>query len=462
MKRSLMCFFAVCTCMLCSAQMRPYNACRRCFPYQVNVKYHEAKNPDLTTITTSNLRERFHDWKKKYLVHKKDGTAYIKNDEQWVGENGKTTSEANGYGMVIEALMAGCEPNSQQNFDALYSYARKHHIASANPDNGYTSPYLMSWKQYEIKPDEKDAAVDGDLDIAYALLLGAAQWGESGKYHYRDCANKTLKAILDYETDRANMKFERGSDNHLDSAKDAYHFFRTSDFMPVNIRAFASCTQDSIYWRAFLKANYSRFKRIQSQKYGLFPDYVYEYKPGVDSLITKTTAHLADGQKLDDGGSAENPFGANAGFNACRVPWRIGLDYLLTGSEDAKEIIDKLNAGIRRYTLDTACLLSNVMLLSDGLDTAAHHHYVDSAAMSQSADISTIGPLCVAAMANNDLAWRSQLFQLMTDNQQTMCFNADPKKLGKHRYYDNTIRIICEIILTHNYWTPDLASVNIP
>ena len=90
----------------------------------------------------------YHSWDSAYVVHLSDGTAYIKNDEQDVGEDGITTSEANGYSMVIEALMAGCQPNTQKQFDALYGYALKHHIASKNPNDGYTSPI----------PDELEAA----------------------------------------------------------------------------------------------------------------------------------------------------------------------------------------------------------------------------------------------------------------------------------------------------------------
>ena len=293
-------------------------------------------------------------------------------------------------------------------------------------------------------------------------MLAYVQWGNSGQYHYLDAARETLNAIIQYETDVVNLKFERGSDDNLDNTKPAYHFLRTSDFMLVNIRAFAACSKDPAFWNAFLKANYDRFRSIQSKQYGLFPDYVYEEKPGNDFVITKENRRLARRQHLNDGGgNRDNKFGANCGFNACRVPWRIGLDYLLTGSADAKGIIDNINTGVRRYTLDTACLLSNVMLPTDNGDTSAHHCYVDSASAKESADISTVGPLAVAAMTDDDLAWRSRLFQLMTDQRATMCPNADPNTLGQHKYYETTIRIICDIIITHNYWTVDVVDLKV-
>ncbi len=439
-------------------QQLAYDNCQRCFPYSKNVTYHEAGNPDIKTITTDTLRALFSEWENKYLIHLNDGTAYVKNDEQDVGENGITTSEANGYGMVIEALMAGARPNSQRNFDALYAYARKHHIYIDKKKGGVNSPYLMSWKQFpNDKPDAYDSAVDGDLDMAYALLLAAVQWPVRVKYDYLDSAKKMLHDIIRYETDVAAKKFVRGSSDQVGDAGNGNKFIRTSDFMPLNIRAFAACDEDPSFWNSFLVANYKRFLAIQSQespKYSLFPDYVYESGTGSFTVISNSNKSLRNGQDLDDGGKGQNHYGALYGFNACRVPWRIGLDYLITGDSSAKRIVDLLNTGVKKYTNETPCLLTNVLPLSDSRDDAAHFKFITKAAKKESADLNVVGPLCISAMADANKDWRTHLFQLMTDQRATMCGNANPKKLGQHEYYENTIRIICDIIITHNYWTP--------
>jgi hypothetical protein len=331
----------------------------------------------------------------------------------------------------------------------------------------------MSWKQYPkdkhgklTKPDAYDSAVDGDLDIAYALLLAAVQWPHMVKYNYLDSGRKTLRAIIQYEIDTTDKKFLRGSSDPVGDGDHGDKFIRISDFMPVNIRAFAAASlKDSTFWNAFLQANYERFRAIQrteSKQYGLFPDYIYENKPGDFTVISDENSRLAKHQDLDDGGEGDNPHGAYYGFNACRVPWRVGLDYLLTGSNDAKQIIDSLNSGVQRYTEDSACMLSNILLLADYRSHATHHNYIDSLSSAKSADLNTIGPLCIAAMAGNNSAWRTRLFQLMTDQRTTMCGNADPTLLGIHDYYENTIRLICDIVITHNYWTPCAADFKKP
>jgi hypothetical protein len=465
MKKILLYILATLMSQLVFSQQYRYDSCRRCFPFAKQVSYHEATNPDLRTITTDTLAVLFKQWEGNYVAHLSDGTAYVKNDEQNVGEDGLTTSEATGYGMVIEALMSGCLPGSQKNFDALYAYALKHHITSKKPENGATSSYLMGWRQFpNPRKDNHDSAVDGDLDIAYALLLAAVQWGNTGRYHYLDSARATLKDIIRYETDIAHKKFERGSADALDSTQYGYHFIRTSDFMPVNIKAFAKFTPDSVFWTSILKANYDRFKIIQAQspQYGLFPDYIYEYQPGSMSVISKANSKLARKQQLDDGGKKQNHFGAYYGFNACRIPWRIGLDYLLTGDDNAKQIIYTLNEGVKKYAEDSVSMLSDVLLLKDPADPVAHHNYIYTASKNESADLNVIGPLCISAMTDTDKKWRTRLFQLMTDQRSSMCFNADPTKLGQHNYYEQTIRLICDIVITHNYWTPDPADLPKP
>jgi len=47
-----------------------------------------------------------------------------------------------------------------------------------------------------------DSATDGDLDIAYALLLADNQWGSSGSVDYKAEALAVLSDILDKEVNR--------------------------------------------------------------------------------------------------------------------------------------------------------------------------------------------------------------------------------------------------------------------
>ncbi|MCF7522424.1 glycosyl hydrolase family 8 [Levilactobacillus brevis] len=59
----------------------------------------------------------------------------------------------------------------------MYKYYRAHRISSSLP--------LMQWKQTKRAGkmtsvgSEKNSATDGDLDIAYALILADKKWGAS-------------------------------------------------------------------------------------------------------------------------------------------------------------------------------------------------------------------------------------------------------------------------------------------
>ena len=60
----------------------------------------------------------------------------------------------------------------------------------------------MAWAQNESCQDieGRNSATDGDLDIAYALLLADVQWGSIGEINYRGEAERTLEAIVDHRS----------------------------------------------------------------------------------------------------------------------------------------------------------------------------------------------------------------------------------------------------------------------
>src|SRR5262249_60196008 len=85
-----------------------------------------------------------------------------------------TTSEAHGYGMIIFALLAGYDSQAKQYFDGMFNMFDKHRSKN-NPNN-------MSWviDSSELPSKNQGSATDGDMDIAYALLLADAQWCSNG------------------------------------------------------------------------------------------------------------------------------------------------------------------------------------------------------------------------------------------------------------------------------------------
>ena len=131
------------------------------------------------------VRDFYDAWKARYLKQA-CGAGPLRRRWRRRRAGNLTVSEAHGYGMLLAALMAGHDPaRADRSSTACTRYFRDH-------PSGIT-PSLMAW--YQNKSCENvegtDSASDGDLDIAYALLLADKQWGSCGAIDYRGEAQQT-------------------------------------------------------------------------------------------------------------------------------------------------------------------------------------------------------------------------------------------------------------------------------
>lgn len=141
------------------------------------------------------------------------------------------SSLGQGYAMLISALMGGDDLGAQGRFDRLLNFVDVHPSEK--------SPYLMSW---QVTPDttlSKPLAsfTQGDLLIAYALLMADKQWGSTGDMDYRAIAGKIIHALRE---DCIHPQL-----HHLLSSNDAdpqddlrYLTTRTSDAALLCLNAF--------------------------------------------------------------------------------------------------------------------------------------------------------------------------------------------------------------------------------
>lgn len=236
-----------------------------------------------------------------------------------------TVSEGAGYGMLITVLMAGHDPHARAVFDGLLTTVRARPAKGMMQYFGEPAKYLMDWR---LKTDgtssdwaDKGAnAMDGDLDIALALLMAHRQWGSGGAWNYRAEAINTINALK-----LVNMK-ENGATKGLPSGDNN----RTSDYMIGHFRAFRKATGDALWDRAVDKAYelIDRMQTVYSPNAGLMPDFV---------INTHASAEPSRGY-IGDGTPTEGFFYANA----LRNPWRFGSDYVLSGDGRWKDVNNKL------------------------------------------------------------------------------------------------------------------------
>jgi endo-1,4-beta-D-glucanase Y len=361
-----------------------------------------------------SVRSFYLQWKKHYIL---DGCSPGEKYVWFEGTKGDNicVSEGQGYGMMIVALMAGFDSSAQDTYDCLYRYYRSH------PST--TSSDLMAWMQTRYcRSVDGGTATDGDMDIAYSLLLADAQWGRHSNIPYRQKALDMIAAIKREEINPITyiIMEANGESPH---SKD-YYDMRSSDFMPDHIRAFRQATDDPI-WDSVLTNNYRVFHYLQdtySPEAGLVPDFIKHIH-----IDTTTTAIPAQPNYL------ESKYDGVYNFNACRVPWRIAADYLVSGDPRAAEFLSRLNPWIKSTTKGNPDNISAGYNLS-GEDLP--HRYFEA--------LCFICPFAVAAMASPDnQQWLDKLWGYIANF-----------KMKDFDYYDNSIKMIDLIILSGNYWLP--------
>ncbi len=387
-----------------------------------------------------SVRSFYTAWKKHYLrkgCH--EGEYYV-----WFEERGakRCVSEGQGYGMLIVALMAGADGAKGSHtaagtetaagtqraagadtaaraiYDGLFRYCRAHPAAKDS--------LLMAWaQQSDCRDLDGGTATDGDMDIAYSLLLADAQWGSRGAIDYADEARRMTAVILKREINQKNFSVLLGDEIEPDS-KD-YNDMRSSDFMPAHFRVFARASGNPA-WDTVRERGYRLFRSMQD-KYspgaGLLPDFINHIATGAAhfSAIPARPHYL------------ESRYDGCYYYNACRVPLRIGADLILNRDSRARLMLEKINRWIRSTTKENPDNISAGYDL-DGNDLP--HHYFEA--------LSFIMPFAISAMAGRgpgSQAWLNNLWDYIVHF-----------RLRQFDYYDNSIKMIGLIMLSGNYWEP--------
>lgn len=382
-------------------------------PFPQHIKYYAGviKPNRISQQQLDKTVTRFYDrWKERYVNNACDKQQkYI-----WFEKPGnkQCVSEGQGYGMLIVAMMAGYDPSAKATFDDLYHYYKTHHSKR--------SPYLMAWAQNNnCKNIDGSTATDGDMDIAFSLLLANAQWGSRGSINYLQEARTMLAAIMQQEINPKTYTILLSNAIEYDSAD--YFDTRTSDFMPAHFKAFKKATGDA-RWDKVTGNTYRLFETMQarySPDAGLVPDFIRH----VNRKPVPAPAHYL-----------ESVYDGYYNYNACRVPWRIGTDAILYGDKRAKTMAGKINSWIRQTTGGNPDNISAGYTLA-GNDVKGRYFEA----------MSFIAPFAVSAMADaKNQVWLNKLWDYINK------FDLDD-----FDYYDNSIKMINMLLLSGNYWAPN-------
>ncbi len=401
----------ICVCVFAQAPEYP-------FPQHIQYVSGTIKPNHISqSVMDDSVRSFYNQWKARYLVGGCGANQYYVFFNY---EGGATppdaicVSEGQGYGMLITAYMAGYDDSAKIYFDGLYNYYRAHPSDVNNR--------LMAWRQRTgcvSGTDERNSATDGDLDIAYALLLADKQWGRNGIINYKQEALLLMNAIMQDEINQNLFSVKLGDWSNT-SEPTFFNSTRSSDFMLNHFKVFAEVTGNT-NWNTVADNCYNYINAMQtnySTTTGLIPDFIKNLN---------TTPAPANTNFLE--GSHDGHYY----YNACRDPWRIGIDYLLTGDSRALTALNKINSWLKTAASNNP---SNVRPGYQLNGTAIHTDYNSMAFTS---------PFAVGAMVNSaNQQWLNDLWDAIVGTT-----------INDEGYYENSLKLLCMFVMSGNWWKPE-------
>jgi len=381
------------------------------------------------TITPTNrtnaqmdaeLKAKYDAWKRALVVSVPTvpgGLAIRFHPDQYL-----TVSEAMGYGLLLSVLFAGHDPGAKALFDGLLTTVRARPARGSIIHYGPWGKDLMDWR-LAMDGRSSDAnnvgwnAMDGDLDIAMALLMADRQWGSAGQWNYLQEGKNTIHAIK-----MQNMK-EDGTTKGLPNANNN----RTSDYMTGHFRAFKKATGDTIWDRAIDRAYQlvDRMQTVYSPGVGLMPDFI---------VNTHTATPSPSPGFIGDYVDTEMFYFANAQRN----PWRWGTDFITSGDVRWKNVCNKMTDFFKRDTGGDPAKTATGYNLNGTLS----HRALFRPYLSSWYPKGMVGPMLCGAMV--DPAHQAFLNSLWDLNN----------RIWEPKYYDAELQLLPMVVASGNWWNP--------
>jgi endo-1,4-beta-D-glucanase Y len=247
------------------------------------------------------LASEYASWKSRHVQTCSDGSAVVKKDA------GSVVSEGIAYGMLLSVAA-----DDQALFDGLWKYYQDH----LDP-NG-----LMNWATGICDPpgnNNANAATDGDLDAAMALVQAEARWPGAG---YLAQAEALAQNVVTHETELCSGRAILRPGDEFGGCSDASSpRINPSYFAPGYYRVFSRLFPGQAErWNALVTGSYDLYPIYQARMNGLVPDW-----------------SAVDGSDW---------YGAGYSWDACRTPWRVMVDYAWTGHAGARTFLEGVNAWV--------------------------------------------------------------------------------------------------------------------
>jgi endo-1,4-beta-D-glucanase Y len=322
--------------------------------------------------------------------------------------------------MIIMTLMAGtgsyAEPDAKKYFDGMYAFFRNHPSRLCSE--------FMSWQVLTGEVSNYNSASDGDLDIAYALILAHHQWGSSGGINYLQEAKDMITQLEDRLLMNNRMMLGDWWDEY--SSTENQWDTRPSDWMTDHFHLFNKETGVGT-WNTIANEAFNLIKTITdgySSSTGLMPDFV-----------TSSPAQPAGPNFI------EGPNDGNYYYNACRFPLRMAADYAHYGTVAAKNACNKILDWIIQKTG------------GEPYDEIKIGYKLDGTELSADTDMAYFCPMMAGAIVDkgtNNLDYQKFLDKgwnvIQSDNEPIESYSA-------------SLRLLSQLLIGGNWWSPNITPI---
>jgi hypothetical protein len=335
-----------------------------------------------------------------------------------------TVSEGIGYGMIIAVYMG-----NHTLFDNLWKYEQAHLDRSDGTglmnwvvDSSGNAPVVSG------RP-EVGGATDADEDMAWALAMADKQWGSSGGLNYLNLAKTQIANIWNHEVYQSKLA----------AAGDSWG--PTDFFSNINISYFAPA-----YYRLFKQLDGSHdWDAVNTTVFDTIFGQNDNGSGALNSSNKNTTNGLVPGWCTSTGGSSSSgPF--NYQYDACRTPFRIGIDWCINSTSAASAATAINPARAQKYVKLTTSFFSG---LAGSPASIVDGYNLDGTVASGANPVSKgqsaafLGPAAVGAMGSGSGA---QAFLDATYN----LVKGDNLFIGGE-YYDSSWTVMSLLMMTGNF-----------
>jgi endoglucanase len=358
----------------------------RLFPQSVDYPY----GYKTSVISAIDVQIPYERWKNLYIK---------RCDEMYrvcIGDTAITISEGIGYGMLLTAYFG-----ERNIFDGLLGFYKSKRTEKAHN--------LMAWRVTCDSIIDPGSATDGDLDVAFALIVAYYQWGED----YLDEAKNIISILKEHYFVNCEGVYTMKPGGHWGGCD----ITDISYYSPAYFRIFADETGDA-FWDTVANDSYTVLYNGANEFTGLVPDWQsYDGVPGGTSD--------SDWEWID-----------YYRYDACRVPWRMALDYIWNGDQDARDWCIKIS--------NFADSIGAVNIV-DGYELDGSQHED-----AQWNNTPFVGGFAVGGMSHS---------QAMVDSFASRLLYLD--STGEdNQYFNLALRCLYELVLTGNFWKPGTANDN--